>query len=449
MGCAQAHHAPFISRGEHNQKIAVISHLAKPIAEALAGLFTKPVPCCGTMQRTDRTGQPNNHAQTTVDWQVPLMNSEASPSSLDAFEAENARLRQQVAELSKALDEAQSRSLLHSEKNREALYRISETSHSSKDLQDIFRRIHTIIGELLPAENFFIALHDAQTDMVSFPYYVDQFDQPPEPRLLSDRGLTQRVIRTGEAVLMTPEMRAERLARGEQIVGSICLDWLGVPLVESGQTIGALVVQSYSGDVRYCSADTELLQFVSSQVASAIVRKGDSDRISHLALHDALTGLPNRALLHDRGRHAITTAKRNSTKFAWLCLDLDKFKPINDSYGHAIGDIVLAQVSARMQACLRESDTLARIGGDEFILLLEAVEDIDAAKVVAEKIRESLSQPFFIDGHTLHISVSSGIAMFPDHGDNELELSKAADAALYAAKGGGRNGVRCAQLLLP
>ena len=369
------------------------------------------------------------------------MNSEASPSSFDAIEAENARLRQQVAELSKALDEAQSRSALQSEKNREALYRISETSHSSKDLQDIFRRIHTIIGELLPAENFFIALHDAETDMVSFPYYVDQFDQPPEPCLLSDRGLTQRVIRTGEAVLMTPEMRAERLARGEQIVGSICLDWLGVPLVESGQTIGALVVQSYSGDVRYCSADTELLQFVSSQVASAIVRKGDADRISHLALHDALTGLPNRALLHDRGLHAITTAKRNSTKFAWLCLDLDKFKPINDSFGHAIGDIVLAQVSARMQACLRESDTLARIGGDEFILLLEAVEDVDAAQAVAETIRISLSQPFLIDGHTLHISVSIGIAMFPDHGDNELELSKAADAALYAAKGGGRNGV--------
>jgi diguanylate cyclase (GGDEF)-like protein len=267
--------------------------------------------------------------------------------------------------------------------------------------------------------------------------------------LLSDRGLTQRVIRTGEAVLMTPEMRAERIARGEQIVGSICLDWLGVPLVESGETIGALVVQSYSGDVRYCPADTELLQFVSSQVASAIVRKRDSDRISHLALHDALTGLPNRALLHDRGRHAITTANRNSTKFAWLCLDLDKFKPINDSYGHAIGDIVLAQVSARMQACLRESDTLARTGGDEFILLLEAVEDIDAAKVVAEKIRKSLSQPFPVDGHALHISVSIGIAMFPDHGDNELELSKAADAALYAAKGGGRNGVRCAQSLSP
>ena len=178
MGCAQAHHARFISQGEHKQTIAVISHLAKPVAEALAGLFNTPVPCCGTMQRTDRTGQPNNHAQTTVDWQLPLMNSEASPSSLDAIEAENARLRRQVAELSKALDEAQSRSVLQSEKNREALYRISETSHSSKDLQDIFRRIHTIIGELLPAENFFIALHDAETDMVSFPYYVDQFDQP-------------------------------------------------------------------------------------------------------------------------------------------------------------------------------------------------------------------------------------------------------------------------------
>jgi diguanylate cyclase (GGDEF)-like protein len=373
------------------------------------------------------------------------MNSETASSNDNDIEAENARLRQQVAELSKALAEAQNRTPSPHEKTREALYRISETSHSSKDLQDIFRRIHTIIGELLPAKNLFIALYDAETGIVSFPYYVDECDLPPEPGLLSDRGLTQRVIRTGEAVLMTPEMRAERLARGEQIVGSICLDWLGVPLIESGQTIGAMVIQSYSGDVRYTSADTELLQFVSSQVASAIIRKGDADRILHLALHDALTGLPNRALLHDRALQSIAMAKRNNTKFAWLCLDLDKFKPINDGFGHAIGDAVLAQVSARMQACMRESDTLARIGGDEFILLLEAIEDIDLARALAEKIRTSLSQPFFIDGHTLHISASIGVAMFPEHGDTELELSKAADAALYAAKGTGRNNVCASQ----
>jgi diguanylate cyclase (GGDEF)-like protein len=372
------------------------------------------------------------------------MSDEAGASGTHNIEAENKALKLQVGELQRALAETQNQLRSRSEKVQEVLYRISETSHSSKDLQDIFYRIHTIIGELIPAANLFIALYDADSGLVRFPYYVDEFDAPPEPRLLSDQGLTQRVIRTGEAVLMTPEMREERLKNGEQIIGSICLDWLGVPLVESGKTIGALVIQSYSGDVRYSSADTELLQFVSSQVASAIVRKGDADRILHLALHDGLTGLPNRTLLQDRALHSIAVAKRRSTKFAWVCLDLDRFKPINDSFGHAIGDEVLAQVSGRIQACLRNSDTLARIGGDEFALLLEAIDDADAALGVAEKIRVALSKPFIVDGHTLHLSVSIGIAMFPEHGDDQISLSKRADTALYAAKNSGRNAVQIA-----
>ena len=372
------------------------------------------------------------------------MTDETGSSDTDNIEAENKTLKLQVDELKRALAEARNQSRSGAEKYQEVLYRISETSHSSKDLQDIFHRIHTIIGELIPATNLFIALYDSDSGLVRFPYYVDEFDAPPEPSLLSDRGLTQRVIRTGEAVLMTPEMREERLKKGEQIVGSICLDWLGVPLVESGKTIGALVIQSYRGDVRYSSADTELLQFVSSQVASAIVRKDAADRISYLALHDPLTGLPNRALLHDRALHSIALAKRSSTRLAWLCLDLDKFKPINDSFGHAIGDEVLAKVSMRIQTCLRKSDTLARIGGDEFALLLEAIDDADAALGVAEKIRVALCQPFIVDGHTLHVSVSIGIAMFPEHGDDQISLSKQADNALYVAKNNGRNAVQLA-----
>ncbi|KAF0204531.1 MAG: diguanylate cyclase domain-containing [Gallionellaceae bacterium] len=170
-------------------------------------------------------------------------------------------------------------------------------------------------------------------------------------------------------------------------------------------------------------------------------RKNADERIRHMAQYDMLTDLPNRTLLSDRLQQALATAKREQTRLALLFLDFDKFKPINDSLGHAIGDALLKIAAARMQLCMRESDTIARIGGDEFVVLLPAIEAEQDALIVAEKIRLTLEKPFEIEGHVLGISTSIGVAIYPDHGDEEFQLSKHADLAMYYAKQNGRNTV--------
>ncbi len=154
-----------------------------------------------------------------------------------------------------------------------ATYRISEAVHTAPTLQELYVAIHRIVGELMPAENFYIALHDAGAGILSFPYYVDEVDPPPEPRR-PGRTLTEYVLRTGRPLLVKPDVMRDLERRGEvELSGSDSIDWLGVPLETGGKTIGALVVQSYTEGVRYTEDELQILQFVSTQVAMAIERK--------------------------------------------------------------------------------------------------------------------------------------------------------------------------------
>ncbi len=171
-------------------------------------------------------------------------------------------------------------------------------------------------------------------------------------------------------------------------------------------------------------------------------RKRAAERIEHMARHDPLTDLPNRALFSDRLDVALSLAKRNGTRLALMFVDLDKFKPVNDTFGHAMGDILLREAARRMRDCIRASDTIGRIGGDEFVVLLPVVEKPNDAIVVADKLREALAPPFEIDGRRIEVSCSVGIAIAPDDGRDEIELAKNADSAMYLAKQQGGNAVR-------
>lgn len=163
------------------------------------------------------------------------------------------------------------------------------------------------------------------------------------------------------------------------------------------------------------------------------------EHIEHMALFDALTELPNRVMLNDRFHQALASAKRDRSHLALLFIDLDRFKPVNDTYGHHIGDLLLIQVANRMRSCIRESDTVARIGGDEFVVLLPDVESESDALAVADKIRIALRLPIQIESLSLEISSSIGIALYPLHGQDWEALSKNADAAMYRAKAAGRD----------
>lgn len=167
-------------------------------------------------------------------------------------------------------------------------------------------------------------------------------------------------------------------------------------------------------------------------------RKAAQEKIQYLAHHDALTGLPNRLLLRDRFNHLLEHMRRYGGSVAFMFLDLDHFKRINDSLGHQVGDQLLISVVRRLQSCMRESDTLSRLGGDEFILILGGLDVPEHASRVAQKINFALSRPFQIDEHQLNTSVSIGIAIAPQDGDDFDTLMQKADTAMYAAKEQGR-----------
>jgi diguanylate cyclase (GGDEF)-like protein len=164
--------------------------------------------------------------------------------------------------------------------------------------------------------------------------------------------------------------------------------------------------------------------------------------LEHLAHHDSLTNLPNRLLFEDRLAHAIAQAKRQDRQLAVLFLDIDRFKNINDSLGHAMGDELLKEVAKRLQNILRDDDTAARLGGDEFTILVENLEDPSQAAVVASKIQEEFKTPFKIAGRELHVTASIGISIYPEDGKDVADLTKNADAAMYQAKEQGRNNYR-------
>jgi len=171
-------------------------------------------------------------------------------------------------------------------------------------------------------------------------------------------------------------------------------------------------------------------------------RKATEKQVQFLAYYDALTGLPNRRLLQDRLTQALASARRQKGRVALLFLDLDGFKIINDSLGHSIGDLLLQEVAERLKKWAREQDTVARVGGDEFLVVLTGLKDVADAAVAAERLIAVMTAGFFVQGHALNVSCSIGVSMFPEHGADGETLIKNADAAMYSAKGSGHNGCR-------
>lgn len=255
---------------------------------------------------------------------------------------------------------------------------------------------------------------------------------------------------TGQAEAMFGWSRAEAVGRP---VRALHLTGVGLPDLES--TLGPALANGETGHVRVtltnrtkagqplvCTWYHSILPDgqgtrVLSLVEDVTERTAVLERAQWLAQHDPLTGLPNRTLFDDRLRQALAMARRQNLRVAVLMLDLDRFKRVNDDFGHQTGDALLQQVAQRLRGCIRESDTLGRLGGDEFAVMQTALVGTDGALRLAERLVQAIGAPFDVQGHKLGVALSVGLALYPEHGSAPEGLFAAADQALYRSKARG------------
>ncbi|MBS0557858.1 MAG: EAL domain-containing protein [Proteobacteria bacterium] len=385
----------------------------------------------------------------------------------DALRDANRMLQQQVLERQRG------------ERLQAALFRIAELANSSESLEEFYAAVHRAVGGLLYARNFYIALLSDDGEQLVFPYSVDERDLKREPRKLGN-GLTEYVLTTRTALLADRVGLEKLYASGAaQPIGTRSRSWLGVPLICSDRVVGVLAVQSHSEEHNFTPRDQDLLTFVSYHIANALERKRNAEslkqanaeleqrvvertselaaanrelrdniavrermerQLKHETLHDALTGLPNRNFLLQRLTQALAGFARDPRRrFAVLFLDLDRFKVINDSVGHLVGDELLNQVGSRIAACLEPRDLVARLGGDEFAILLNDIEDAEDACALAQRVIDALNAPIRLGGKEVFSSTSIGIAMAASRYRKAEELLRDADVAMYRAKSEGRH----------
>ncbi len=261
--------------------------------------------------------------------------------------------------------------------------------------------------------------------------------------------LVEVAIRTGEAQVSNDFVAEQQntayydFVRGLGVKSSAAL-----PLFNRGQVCGALNLMSDEPDTFFPDF-VELLRRLAGNVSFALEnfekaaeRERAEARIKYLATHDSLTGLPNRSMFNQLLSFSIANARRYQRQCAVLFIDLDRFKLINDSLGHAAGDALLIEMAARLNGVVRASDVVARLGGDEFTILLNEVSGSEQAAAVAHSLLSAFAKPLDLNGHECRITASIGIAMFPDDGSDEVTLMKNADIAMYLAKAEGKNDVR-------
>jgi diguanylate cyclase (GGDEF)-like protein/PAS domain S-box-containing protein len=308
------------------------------------------------------------------------------------------------------------------ERQQAALYAISEAAHAALDLDSLYRAVHRILAGLLDATNFCIVQAEARPGSLEVVYHQDACTGPAHDALALD--VARAAIGSAAAVLRTSDTSAP--------CHPTCV--LAAPLRTAQADIGALILRTYPGQRVYTDTDLALLQFVSTQVAAAIERKRLQARLHYMAQYDELTRLPKRSLLYDRIETALARARRGQTGGALLYLDLDRFKVINDTLGHGAGDRVLEEAAQRLLGCVRAADTVARVGGDEFVVLLEHVTGAEQPRRLAAKITRALERPLEVEGRTVQVGASVGVALFPEHGDTARALIRHADHQMYAAK---------------
>ena len=395
------------------------------------------------------------------------------------------RRREQTEELEQKVNERTAKLSLEiherqrSEKIQSALFNITRLASQSESLEQFYPAMHEIVGQLLEANNIYVAFIDEKNKQLDFPYRIDEQGDTVGSRPLSN-GLTEWVLASKAPVLLN-ESQINRLKQQNLAVvkGHAPKCWLGVPLIIKNKAVGVITLQSYDNTEAYSYKEQELLMFVSTHIAQALEKIESSNRLKQAyaemetnitkrthelelsnqalreqiarreqaehklkydAMHDQLTGLANRNQLYESLRQSLAHYQAKPTRlFAVFFIDLDRFKVINDSMGHWVGDELLKIVSKRIQSCLRKPDLVARLGGDEFAVILNSIRSVSEARIVAERMLHVFTEPMYIQGKELFISPSIGIAISHERHQEPDEILRDSDIALYRSKELGRN----------
>jgi diguanylate cyclase (GGDEF)-like protein len=369
------------------------------------------------------------------------------------LEGINARLRAEVAERQR------------SEQLQHMLFRIAELSNTSLSMEAFFVGLHRLLSEFIDASNCMVALYDQSRDELSFPYCSDLRLSELSPRS-PGRGPVEQVLHSGRPLLLA-DMHSHPLFGLQNDNGTPPHSWLGVPLYSGNLLRGVLSVQSYQDNTRYSWRDQELLEFVANHIGSALARVQALDdlqraymdleqrvrersdaldaanaQLQHDSLHDPVTKLPNR-------NHFTRVLKRSwdhfqlapEQRFAVILIDLDRFKLVNDTLGHLIGDQLLVEAGQRIRQGLRFGDFMARLGGDEYAVLLSSVESMDECEQLARELVAAFERPFVLSGREVFSTVSLGVVLASkEHYSRAEDLLRDADHAMYRTKQNGRHG---------
>ncbi|SNS99379.1 PAS domain S-box-containing protein/diguanylate cyclase (GGDEF) domain-containing protein [Noviherbaspirillum humi] len=304
-------------------------------------------------------------------------------------------------------------------RTQQAMFAISNAAHQITDLSKLYQEVQRISASMIPASAFAIAFAD-DSGRFTFQY---QLDFGGDSSCLGDdeaREVCTQVVEERRTVYRVP--------------APADYSWLAAPLSRAGKIIGVIVVRSHPG-ILLGPQESDFMTYVAAQLSDAVDRIRLHAELLAAATTDELTGLPNRRLFLDRAETACRAARRHQHRFALLYLDIDDFKSINDTFGHAAGDAMLKEIGDRLVMCVREEDTVARLGGDEFVVLLPLLQSKDAPAAVGEKIRNAIAMPFKLpNGTSIIRQTGIGAAVFPDDGMDITSLKNAADKRLYDVK---------------
>lgn len=382
---------------------------------------------------------------------------EQSRAEAEIFRLRNVELREKTEQL----EASKSRMELIAELAREIT--------ASLDLDEVTNLLYTRINSLMEAAVFGIALYDETKRVLDYALFIEEGQRiTPFTRSVDDEtSFAAWAVRNAQEIVIQDAMKEYRqfVTKRTPLTGKLAKSIVYLPLKIEERIVGVVTVQSHRKH-GYDDSQLDLLRTLAAYIAialdnsrkhstiqelnKAVLREKSQleqayERIAHMANHDNLTELPNRRLLKELLSEHIPLARRQRRKFGVVYLDLDDFKPVNDTFGHAAGDSVLVKVADRLRSTVRASDTVARIGGDEFILVLRDIEGREGLERIAEKVLDTIRMPVKVGDQMCTLGASVGVSVFPRDGETADALIAAADRAMYQVKSDGKLGVRFAE----